>query len=217
MGAEGYQQDADSGLMLLGARYYDPSVGRFISSDPIRYGGGDANLYRYCLNLPQCAVDPSGTIPPLLVLAAVLAVGVILTADAGEVLPLDTYGPAVVETGYDFWNSVNNGLGLIFSIGGDYGTVTDSAGERQFVVYGGWVMDHLYVYDQGGLTLGDKGGPATAIDVIDHEVVHTQQERLLGPLFLPAYAAGAVIGGLRGVWHDGNSFEQDAERRKRRK
>ncbi len=40
VGRQGYRQDGDSGLMLLGARYYDSSVGRFISRDPIRDAGG---------------------------------------------------------------------------------------------------------------------------------------------------------------------------------
>jgi len=39
VGGEQYQTDTDSGLMLLGHRYYDASVGRFISQDPI--GDGD--------------------------------------------------------------------------------------------------------------------------------------------------------------------------------
>jgi RHS repeat-associated protein len=81
VGGEGYQSDPDSGLMLLGARYYDPSIGRFISRDPIRYGGGDANIYRYCGNSPVSATDPSGLIPPailfLAALALVLTVGII--------------------------------------------------------------------------------------------------------------------------------------------
>ena len=42
LGGQGYQEDADSGLMRLGARYYDPSVGRFISRDPLRYGDGQS-------------------------------------------------------------------------------------------------------------------------------------------------------------------------------
>jgi RHS repeat-associated protein len=59
VGGEGYQSDPDSGLMLLGARYYDPSSGRFISRDPIGYEGG-LNLYAYCENDPVNGIDPDG-------------------------------------------------------------------------------------------------------------------------------------------------------------
>jgi len=36
-----------SGIYYMRARYYDPSVGRFISEDPLGFGGGDVNLYAY--------------------------------------------------------------------------------------------------------------------------------------------------------------------------
>ena len=42
--------DDDSGLYYMRARYYDPEVGRFINKDPIRYLGGDPNLYCYVGN-----------------------------------------------------------------------------------------------------------------------------------------------------------------------
>jgi len=45
--------------MLLGARYYDASLGRFISRDPIRYRGR-INLFAYAGNDPVNATDPSG-------------------------------------------------------------------------------------------------------------------------------------------------------------
>ena len=52
-----YQTDNDSGLMLLGHRYYDASVGRFISSDPAKAGD---NWYAYCDNNPLGKTDPNG-------------------------------------------------------------------------------------------------------------------------------------------------------------
>ena len=55
--ASGYQTDGDSGLRLLGHRYYDSRTGRFISQDPA--GDGD-NWYAYCDNDPVSAADPTG-------------------------------------------------------------------------------------------------------------------------------------------------------------
>jgi len=55
-GAWGYRSDGDAGLMLVGARYYDAQVGRFISRDTYL----DQNPYLYCDHDPVNAVDPSG-------------------------------------------------------------------------------------------------------------------------------------------------------------
>ena len=56
-GAAGYQSDSATGLQLLGHRYYDPSIGRFLSSDPAQAG---TNWYAYCDNNPLGRVDPTG-------------------------------------------------------------------------------------------------------------------------------------------------------------
>ena len=45
----------------FGARDYDPSVGRWISKDPILFRGGQANLYVYAGNDPVNLADPQGT------------------------------------------------------------------------------------------------------------------------------------------------------------
>lgn len=58
-GAAGYQTDADTGLMLLGNRYYDPSIGRFLSPDKV-YDGN--NWYAYCGNDPLTRTDPTGNL-----------------------------------------------------------------------------------------------------------------------------------------------------------
>lgn len=62
----GQQSDADSTLLYLRARYYEPNTGRFITQDPYK---GDRripmtlNSYLYCLNNPLKFTDPSGLIP----------------------------------------------------------------------------------------------------------------------------------------------------------
>ncbi len=62
-GASGCQTDADTGLVLMGHRYYDSRIGRFISQDPI---GDGTNWYAYCGNNPINATDPSGNVPQTL-------------------------------------------------------------------------------------------------------------------------------------------------------
>jgi RHS repeat-associated protein len=49
-----------NGLYYMRARYYDPSVARFISEDPLGFGGGDVNLFAYARNNPMNLVDPLG-------------------------------------------------------------------------------------------------------------------------------------------------------------
>lgn len=49
--------DDDSGLALLGDRYYDASTGRFLSRDPSQEG---SNWYIYVDNNPLTFADPDG-------------------------------------------------------------------------------------------------------------------------------------------------------------
>ena len=59
-GSSGYYTDSSTGLILCGARWYDPSSTRWLSRDPIGYNGG-LNLYAYCAGNPVSERDPSGT------------------------------------------------------------------------------------------------------------------------------------------------------------
>ena len=52
--------DATTDLYNYRARWYDASVGRFLSEDPTSFDAGDMNLYRYVGNNPMVYVDPSG-------------------------------------------------------------------------------------------------------------------------------------------------------------
>ncbi|MBU5451375.1 RHS repeat-associated core domain-containing protein [Acetivibrio sp. MSJd-27] len=49
--------DNETNFIYLRNRYYDPSVGRFISEDPVRNG---MNWYAYCSNNPINRIDPLG-------------------------------------------------------------------------------------------------------------------------------------------------------------
>jgi RHS repeat-associated protein len=61
-GFAGGEYDYDTKQEHFGARYYDPATGRWTTQDPMGFGAGDANLYRYVGNDATNAVDPTGTI-----------------------------------------------------------------------------------------------------------------------------------------------------------
>jgi RHS repeat-associated protein len=57
------QKDSESGLIYLRARYYDPSIGRFTSQDPLSgslSSPASQNGYNYANNDPINLNDPSG-------------------------------------------------------------------------------------------------------------------------------------------------------------
>jgi len=55
----GREFDSETGMYYYRARYYDSSQGRFLSDDPIYFGGG-VNFYKYVSNNPNLFADPTG-------------------------------------------------------------------------------------------------------------------------------------------------------------
>ncbi len=51
--------DSETGLYYYRARYYSPTLGRFLQTDPVGYSAG-INWYAYCGNNPIGFIDPSG-------------------------------------------------------------------------------------------------------------------------------------------------------------
>jgi RHS repeat-associated protein len=52
--------DSETGLVRFGSRDYDASIGRWISKDPILFGGGQGNLFVYVGDDPINLIDPTG-------------------------------------------------------------------------------------------------------------------------------------------------------------
>jgi len=57
------RENDGTGVYFFRARYYDPTLQRFISEDPARMAGGDVNFYAYVRNDPTSLTDPSGLSP----------------------------------------------------------------------------------------------------------------------------------------------------------
>jgi RHS repeat-associated protein len=104
-GASGYQSATTSvatgdaygssfPYLHVGARYYDPSSGRFLQRDSIGIKGA-LNVYEYVRNMPTAASDPSGLLFSSVHVA--VATGTISAAEALELLGITV---AVVTVGH---------------------------------------------------------------------------------------------------------------------
>jgi RHS repeat-associated protein len=59
LGFQGKYYDQESGLNYFYHRYYNPTLGRFISEDPVGFNGGD-EFYTFTRSNPLNAIDPFG-------------------------------------------------------------------------------------------------------------------------------------------------------------
>jgi RHS repeat-associated protein len=54
--------DEESGLHYNLMRYYDPDLGRYLTTDPLGTNGGSLNLYEYVKGNPLQGIDPRGEV-----------------------------------------------------------------------------------------------------------------------------------------------------------
>jgi RHS repeat-associated protein len=154
----GYMQDSETGVHYLQSRYYDPTIGRFISSDGWLGEPGmvlSHNMYVYALNNPVMYSDPSGNFPILAILSLVAIVGMGLTIGgvASDNNALTGIGltmiaiPALITGGPALVSGIVTGATLTGVIGG--GTLLAGLGTGTFATAefqeasgnGNWIMD----------------------------------------------------------------------------
>ena len=116
--------DQDTGLVRFGARDYDPATGRFISKDPLLFGGGDTNLYGYVANDPVNFMDPRG----LWAIAVGPSVSGILGGgfEAGGGIYFGTTASGGVDIGVYGSGGSGFGVNIGASVGASYYPNTDS-------------------------------------------------------------------------------------------
>jgi RHS repeat-associated protein len=80
------REDDGTGLYYYRGRYYSTRLQRFISEDPLKFGGGDINLYVYVNNNPVNYIDPFGAVKEKKSLTVHTKTGVITTkSPIGEI------------------------------------------------------------------------------------------------------------------------------------
>ncbi|NJM09961.1 MAG: RHS repeat-associated core domain-containing protein [Bdellovibrionaceae bacterium] len=116
-----FRASQQQSLLGFGARVYDPEIGRWISKDPILFGGGDTNLYGYVMNDPVNFIDPKGlfgvqigaggSIGALIPGGSAYS-GIAITYSGSNGFQFGFYGTNTVTGGY----GAAGGLGFNFSI-----------------------------------------------------------------------------------------------------
>ena len=115
----GQYRDDETGLHYNVFRYYDPRIGRYITADPIRFGGGNTNFYTYANNDPVNQRDPDGLIAPLLaigiVAGAALVGGLIGGAVETATAPPEESGWSAFKRGFG-WGALGGSVGAAVPI-----------------------------------------------------------------------------------------------------
>ncbi|MBR3864970.1 MAG: RHS repeat-associated core domain-containing protein [Clostridia bacterium] len=164
----GYYYDIESGLYYLKSRYYDPTIGRFISPDGVEYLEPDnvlgLNLYAYCYNNPIMYTDPSGHFAIATAVAIGFwigfGIGALAGATAGGIIAYEY----CVENDISGWGMA--GLMTLGILGGGYvggaigGAIGSAIGYGVGVVFGGTQA----IVEGASIALYSGGGSRAAFD-----------------------------------------------------
>ena len=137
--------DEETGFYYLQSRYYNPEVGRFISSDVLLSTGQGVlghNAYAYCGNNPIVREDTQGNLWGLIA----AAVGAVTGAVVGAVTGAVTGAITALASGSDFGETVVAGIASGAAAGAITGAVVGlasdvvSVGIAATIVIGGGVL-----------------------------------------------------------------------------
>jgi RHS repeat-associated protein len=144
-GSLGHTTEDNTGLIYMRARYYDPSLGRFISEDP---AGQGKNWYVYCGNNPVNFIDRDGkwVMFALGVVIIALAVYAIVTAviGAGEFI---RSGNAAFESSMKERRKAEAGQGG-YNLDNDHNEIMDDC-QRRWKQVGGNEDDFKTMVEEG--------------------------------------------------------------------
>jgi len=168
------RENDSSSLYYYRARYYSPTLQRFIAEDPLDFSGGDVNLYSYVRNSPLTLSDPAGQATFEIGLGGSLRFGIGIVGSAtiaidssGNVGVTYTYGTGVgiaaqaqggVLVHVSNANTINDLTGPFANASGSAGFGPDVAGD----VFFGRNGDGSPIIGGGATFGGGVGGGVSA-------------------------------------------------------
>lgn len=224
-GYTGKPEEPVTGLVYMGARWYDPDIGRFTGIDPQGFNDDNPQTfgrYLYGNNSPYVYVDPDGEIAflaPLAILAVKEAGGMAFEATTGLPAVFSVKGLAKTISKHSGGDEGAYRMYKLFAEKVDVSTARDGA-----VVYSGRGNRELaeaFARDHGKKTLEmTKGGAMLDAQNLfgDANSLSFWQARDVWSTISQRYADGAsgsVVGFVKGARPDGifNAIEDPAFRR----
>lgn len=212
----GEQRDSSEALYYLRARYYDPTIGRFLSQDPIAVQSGIPDRYSYVANNPVNQTDPSGLcIPGVRCPVVHCATNPIECLNGSASCARDPFRCTYKDRSH-FTRALEE---LVYSQSS--GKTEKEGGIRYVYNCTGLCADLLGKYD--AITIGHsiftkESQGDFGEQIKRHEQKHVRQYEILGDLFWPTYAGSAgeaalacaskiATGGFAECVHDSNILE----------
>lgn len=115
-GFTGHTEDVNSDLVYMQQRYYDPSIGRFLSIDPMDVNPNvpqTYNRYAYANNNPYKYVDPDGELPVLAYIAYAGVTAALATYDSYSAYQEGGVGAFASQAATNLAMSAIPGLGSV--------------------------------------------------------------------------------------------------------
>ena len=159
----GYYYDDETGFYYLQSRYYDPSLGRFISADQLELLAslsqtlGQLNLYAYCGNNPIMYIDQNGEAPTWLRNIAI-GLGIVGAALVVCAVTMLTMGVGTTIMATSMMGAVLHGAAIGTLIGAGVGVM---AGGVIGGAISGWSTDGIFIGMGIGLGAGAIVGAIT--------------------------------------------------------
>ena len=136
--------DEETGFYYLQSRYYNPEVGRFISSDVLLSTGQGVighNAYAYCGNNPIVREDTQGNLWGLIA----AAVGAVTGAVVGAVTGAVTGAITALASGSDFGETVVAGIASGAAAGAITGAAVGIASDVVSVGIAATIVEYAYL------------------------------------------------------------------------
>ncbi len=194
-GFTGHIKDSTTGLTYMQARYYDPLIGRFLSTDPVGFTPDKPqmfNRYAYTWNDPINNTDPDGECGPLCTGLVGAAIGGIVGGG------IETYKQAKAGKGFDL-KRIGSRAGGGAIVGGLIGLTGGAASSAAVLIGGEAGLSSAAIAATIGLPSLAVGATSTAINSAVNDIGDHKSASEVSANSVKGYVTGGLGAGTGGA------------------